>query len=275
MTNQRITKYEKLLREKYGSRVFDALFRVNYENDTVSFIKDKIALNKFIIEYKRNNEGCKNLNCKFFFDKKNLLFSERPMEIPGYLKTLNFKDEDRAALIMMIGAAAGPTISTHLNLSYGLLNLNINDDGSWDEEKNKQIFSQLGKIVSDKGLSNLRFPKSTNWKSYSRAKKLEKYRENIEKHKLWTYLAEVFGKSFPFVKENLYLTDLSKCNDKENEIWSSCFKECKNFLYEEILLIKPLLIIFLGGKSHKEFMNLLEEKGEKVSVGKLNGKKSI
>lgn len=263
MTNQRITKYEKLLREKYGSRVFDALFRVDYENNTVSFIKDKIALNKFIIEYKRNNEGCKNLNCKNFFDKKNLLFSERPMEVPGFLKTINFNDEDRTALIMMIGEAAGPTISTHLNLSYGLLNLYINDDGSWNEEKNKQIFSQLGKIISDKGLSNLRLPK---------ADKLEKYRKSIEEHNLWIYLAEVFGKSFPFVKENLYLTDLSKCNDKENKIWSSCFKECINFLYEEVQLVKPLLIIFLGGRSKKYFMKLLEDKRERVFAGKLNGK---
>ena len=272
MTNPRITKYETLLRQKYGSRVFDALFRVNYENNTLSSIKDKIALNKFIIEYKRNNEGCKNPKCKNLFNKKNLLFSERPMEIPGSLKTLNFNDEDRSTLIMMVGEAAGPTISTHLNLSYGLLNLYINDDGSWDKEKNDQIFSQLEKTVSDKGLSNLRFPTITNWKSYSRAKKLEKYRKSIEKHNLWTYLAEIFGKSFPFVKENLYLTDLSKCNDKENKIWRSCFKECINFLYEEIQLIKPLLIIFLGRTSQKEFKKLLKKKREKVFAGKLNGK---
>jgi len=270
MSNLRIKNYETLLKEIYGSRVIEAFFNIDHKNNTISLMKDKVAINNFLIEYKRDDDGCKNLKCKELFKE---LFIERPMEIPGSLKPLNFNDEDRSALIMMVGEAAGPAISTHLNLTYGLLNLNINDDGSWDKGKNDQIFSQLGKTVSDEGLSNLRFPKIKKWKSYSRAEKLKRYRKSIEKHNLWTYLAKIFDKSFPFVKKNLYITDLSKCNDSENKMWKKCFIDCINFLYEEVQLIKPLLIIFLGRKSQTEFMNLLRKKGEKVSAGKLNGKK--
>jgi len=269
MTNQRITKYEKLLREKYGSRVFDALFRVNYENNTLSFIKDKIALNKFIIEYKRKNEGCKNKNCKSVF---NDLFYERPMEIPGSIKPLDFTIGTRARLFMVVGEAAGPDISTNLNLIYGFINLNLNDDGTWNEAKNDNIFSQLKETVNDKALSDLKFSKFKNWNQKSKAEKLRKFRTSIECHILWKYFAEIFGESFGYLKQNLYITDLCKCNAKGNIKWKDCFEECINFLYEEVHLIKPLLIIFLGKKSREQFINLLITKGEKVSSGKLNGK---
>lgn len=268
MTNQRITKYEKLLREKYGSRVFDALFSVNYENNTLSFIKDKIALNKFLIEYKRNNEGCKNPKCKNVF---NVLFNERPMEIPGCIKPLDFNIGKKSNLIMVVGEAAGPNISTNLNLTYGLINLNLYDDGTWNEAKNDNLFSQLEEIVSDKALYDLKFNKYKYWDQISKAEKLQKYRKSIESHNLWKYFAEIFGESFGYLKKNLYITDLCKCNAKGNNKWKDCFEECINFLYEEVSLIKPLLIIFLGKKSREQFINLLITKGEKVSPGKIDG----
>lgn len=62
ITNQRITRYKELLKLKYGPRVVDALLKVSYENNTISTVKDWVALNKFIEEYRRNNDGCKNLN---------------------------------------------------------------------------------------------------------------------------------------------------------------------------------------------------------------------
>ena len=62
ITNLRITRYKELLKLKYGPRVVDALLNVSYENNTLSTINDRVALNKFIEEYRRNNDGCKNLN---------------------------------------------------------------------------------------------------------------------------------------------------------------------------------------------------------------------
>ena len=62
ITNLRITRYKELLKLKYGLRVVDALLKVSYENNTLSTINDRVALNKFIEEYRRNNDGCKNLN---------------------------------------------------------------------------------------------------------------------------------------------------------------------------------------------------------------------
>lgn len=268
MTNLRITKYETLLRQKYGSRVFDALFRVNYKNNTLSLIKDKIALNKFLIEYKRNTEGCKNPKCKNVF---SVLFSERPMEIPGCIKPLDFTIGKRSNLIMVVGEAAGPNISTNLNLTYGLINLNLNDDGTWNEAKNDYLFSKLEENVNEKALSDLKFSKFKYWDQISKAKKLRKYRKSIENHNLWRYFAEIFGESFGYLKQNLYITDLCKCNAKGNIKWKDCFEECINFLYEEVHLIKPLLIIFLGKKSQEQFINLLITKGEKVSPGKIDG----
>ncbi len=264
----RIIKFEALLKRYYSPRLADLLLHFDIEKETVKFIKDKVAINKFLIEFKRNiNEGCKRPECIQAFGKG---FQERPMEIPGGNVTLNFKGGEIAALIMVVGEAAGPGISTHLNLAYGLVNLHIRNDGRWAEKENNQIFEQLEKEVSDEGLGNLRYKKYKYWEKSSKAKKLEKYRKGIENHNLWEYFAEIFGIRFEFIKNNIYITDLCKCNAKNNQKWKECSESCIQFLYEEVQLITPLLIIFLGKESQEQFTNLLKKKGMKITAGLLN-----
>jgi len=268
-TLTRIIKFEALLKRYYSPRLVNLLLHFDFEKENVKFIKDKVAINKFLIEFKRNiNEGCKRPECIQVFGKG---FQERPMEIPGGNVTLNFKGGERAALIMVVGEAAGPGISTHLNLAYGLVNLHIRNDGRWAEKENNQIFEQLEKEVSNEGLGNLRYKKYKYWEKSSKAKKLEKYRNGIENHKLWEYFAEIFGIRFEFIKNNLYITDLCKCNAKGNQKWKECSESCIQFLYEEVQLITPLLIIFLGRESQEQFTNyLLKKKGMKITAGLLN-----
>jgi len=264
----RIVKYEELLKQYYSPRLVDLLLHFDTEKETVKFIKAKVAINKFLIEFKRNKyEGCKRPECIQAFGKD---FQERPMEFPGGNVTLNFKGGKRAALIMVVGEAAGPDISTHLNLAYGLVNLHIRNDGRWAEKENNQIFEQLEKEVSEEGLGNLRYKKYKYWEKSSKVKKLERYRKGIENHNLWKYFAEIFGIRFEYIKNNLYITDLCKCNAKGNQKWKECSESCIQFLYEEVQLITPLLIIFLGRESQAQFTNLLKEKGMKITAGLLN-----
>ena len=193
------------------------------------------------------------------------------MEIPGRLHSLNFSDRKRAKLIMCVGEAAGPNISTHINLAYGLVNFNLKEDGSWDNEKNIHIFDSLEQSVNEEKLYNLRFKKFKYWQKISKKEKLGKYRRSIENHNLWTYFSDLFGEYFEFIIDNLYITDLSKCNAKGNKKWRDCHQNCVHFLFEEVKAITPLLIIFLGRSSYTNFCKLLRKKNIQTSNGTLDG----
>lgn len=270
MPENRLCKFKELLKKKYGLRLVNELLDANSEEETIKFIEDKVALNKFIIEFTRNNrEGCDNSKCIDVFRDS---FQERPMEIPVGILTMNFKDGERAAKLMLVGEAAGPSIATQLNFTYAFTNLYIKKDGGGDDERNREIFEQLEKEVSDETLNNLRYKEFKYWKKSSKKEKLERYRKTIEGHNLWNYLADIFNDDFDYIKNNLYITDLCKCNAKGNQKWKNCYKECVQFLYEEVKLIIPLLIIFLGKKSQEEFNKFLEGKRFEIIPGKVEGK---
>ncbi len=205
MPENKLCTFKELLKKKYGLRLVNELLDVNSEEETIKFIKDKVALNRFIIEFTRNNrEGCDNSKCIDVFRES---FQERPMEIPVGILTMNFKDGERAAKLMLVGEAAGPSIASQLNFTYALTNLYIKKDGGWDDERNREIFEQLEKEVSDETLNNLRYKEFKYWKKSSKKEKLERYRKTIEGHNLWNYLADIFNDDFDYIKNNLYITD--------------------------------------------------------------------
>lgn len=148
---------------------------------------------------------------------------------------------------MIIGEA--PTTlkaqKDQINIAFGLGLYLIESNGKLD-------FEQLRKTYSD---DNSRF---------------EKIRSNQEQtNGMWKYINSLFSKKLDIIKDEIYITDLCKCNDdikskikkerKNEKIWMLCRN---NYLLEEIKVINPSLIIF---QSWNPYINMKEYFSEKYS----------
>ena len=130
----RIDDFHKFLSDVYGSEIVNNLIEKDSEKNTISFKHDEVGLTKFIYKYylslaKRNLnqvEGCKE--CKDIFGK---FFLTRPFEFSNWRGELDFNKE-HVKDIMIVGEAAGPSIKTHLNFSYGLCYLPVEPNGEMD-----------------------------------------------------------------------------------------------------------------------------------------------
>lgn len=256
----------------YGEVILSNLTNYNLQNfdfksDKLYFEEEKKAINEFIIKYRRSKRnGCQNPKCFKAFGKDFLI---RPQEFSAWLGYLDFKDNNPAKSIMMIGEAAGPAISTSINIPYGLGNLYINEEGVMENENTLNLFEDLKtteiepyldeliiksrrKIIKLKDLPDLE-------------KKMEIFRENLYNHNLWDYTYRLFKERFLDFLNNLYLTDLVKCNLSGNVMWKNCKKECQKLAYNEINLILPRIILFLGGQSHYQTKKLLKKNNITIS----------
>lgn len=219
----RLEKFNKLLGDIYGKRIVKEFTTKDKDSDTLRM--NSVANNqKAKKEYGRNEgEGCKE--CKGEFRNKNITFFKRNLEFPGWIDKLDFSGTTPAKEIMIIGIEP-PQLKEQINISFGL--------GLHPIESNGELnFDQLKKTYSGE---NSRF---------------EKIRSNQESdNAMWKYLNRLFSGKLDGIKDQIYITDLCKCNDKtkDNVMWKNCFSA---FLIKEIELINPNLIIFQGWAPYK------------------------
>lgn len=223
-------------------------------NGTKKYVYDHIKKNFPHIKDKDSNFGMAYTNIKSEFKKKkpqfpdyNIKFYERPMEFPGFYKSLDLS-KDHVKNIMIIGEAAGPDIATHINCTYGLSNTDINDKG---RIVTKRIFKKLKECSPKLGESlNLLKVGKKELKGLDPDEQIEKFRKNLHNN-LWQLLNCILPISSEVLKRKVYVTDLVKCNAKGNDIWKHFTKKCfESFLIHEISIINPKLIIFLGNTGY-------------------------
>jgi hypothetical protein len=246
LSTNRIDEYWKLLSERYGPSILRELL---IKNKNTLCLKSSSELTKILIPYCRvEHEGCQICRSKFTKKLNTINFHDRPMEFPGFINPLDFEKE-HIKDVMIIGEAAGPSILTNLNITFGLGWFHINENGVMDNKKTARDFNPASlnddKIVYDK-LTTL-FKGETKY-----GELLKSFVGHTTNSKLWEYLSFFFSETFGILKENAYITDLVKCNAKGNNVWRSFQSECyNNFLKEEIRLINPKIIIFLGANSYE------------------------
>ncbi len=75
-----------------------------------------------------------------------------------------------------------------------------------------------------------------------------------KRNELWVCMKNLFN-NLDLIKENIYMTDISKCNaSKDRTIWTNCSEK---FLINEIKLIRPILILFQGNTAYDFTKSLL------------------
>ncbi len=269
----RLEKYYALLKDIYGEELLENNYFTIKEGQRLRFEEDKIEINNNIIKYNRNNQGC--VKCEEKFIEKKIKFFERPQEFPGWLNYLDFNDNNHAKKFMIIGEAAGPKLKTHINVTFGLGNLIIDDEGkldlsviddvflkkNWDNQEIKEfihnLFQKKDLKITDRNIEKLK-------------KKAIKKFKDILLNELWKKLRELFSNKSEFRHfiDNTYITDIVKCNYrksakiKSNLIWKDSLPKCVNFLYNEINLINPKKIIFLGNTGYNKLKKLKQKEIE-------------
>lgn len=268
----RIDEYIKLLRAFYDDKFLFNGVKGNYEgtlsrNGSILKLNKPWRINETIIKYRRApGEGCTSCE-EIFEDHSKIKFYDRLMEFPGFHESLDFEKE-HVKDIMILGEAAGPGISTHVNCTYGLSNTDIIEEKHADEEgkiDTERIFNLLKEHSSDIGKSldllNVEIKKKTyNLKGKPLDEQIEKFRENLHNN-LWERLVKILPDSLTLkdLKNKVYVTDLVKCNAKGNEMWKHFKEKCfESFLIHEIRIINPKLIIFLGNTGYDYLKNKFE-----------------
>ncbi len=275
----RMDEYINLLKEFYDDKFLFKGANGNYKgilerNDPILKLNKPWRINETIIKYRRApGEGCKI--CEESFKKHAKIdFHNRPMEFPGFHESLDFNEENvNVKDIMIIGEAAGPTIATHVNFTYGLSNTDIIEEKQTKKEGKSikkwkidtgKIFNLLKThslgISKSLDLLNVRIKrKTTNLKGLPLDDQIEKFRKSLHNN-LWERLAKILPNSLEVLKSKVYITDLVKCNARGNNIWKHLKKKCfESFLIHEISIINPKLIIFLGNSGYYHLKELEEE----------------
>ena len=234
----RLDKYCTLLKHIYGKRIVD-LFTVKDGNTLMLTMRDELNNQLAKKDYQRKkNEGC--VICKSIF--KNPSFSNRILEFPGWIGSLNFIGTTPAKEIMIIGEAP-TTLKDQINIAFGLGLFPIESDGMLNAAQIKKIYSK----------------EKTLLKSI--------LKNQVQRNRLWEYLNLLFLKKLDVIKPKIYITDLCKCNDdvvkdgkkvKNQGMWAECLSKR---LIEEIKLINPKLIIFQGGSSYDFVLGYLKSQG--------------
>lgn len=257
MPLKEFSDYLDLLVQAYGKQNLNKIYHVDKENLRLRYKNngnDHLELNKFLLNYDRTqrgiDKGCKGAKIKKFNDKlcsepqifRNN-FLNRPMELSGFEEWLDFRKKF-CKEIMIIGEAAGPGILTHLNIAFGLGNFPIDKQG----ENNLRI---IDKVFSDSKDYNF-----GRFKNFFIDEVKSKF-----KHNLWKTLLLFFSKFWDVKKTEIYITDVCKCNDdfsssKNTDLWFPCMKK---YLINEICLIRPKLIIFLGSTGY-DYLKMYEKK---------------
>ncbi len=250
MNTKRIDEYWKLLKDRYGLNILTELL---IKSEDIICLKDSRKLTKTLIPYCRDEtEGCQECETEFTQEINTIKFHERPMEFPGFINPLNFEKE-HVKEVMIIGEAAGPTILTNLNIAFGLGWFHINENGEMNNKKTAEDFRPAS-LNDDKEVQNKLKTIFNDEDDYQEL--LNKFVKNNADTKFWEYLSFFFSDKFGKLKENVYISDLVKCNEKDNEVWKKLKKKCyDNFLKKEIRLINPRLIIFLGASSYEYVKN--------------------
>jgi hypothetical protein len=99
-------------------------------------------------------------------------FSERKMDFPSWLGSLDFKNK-HAKQIMIMGEDVSPKIPKTINITYGLGRYELGPDGKVKEKEERR-------------------------------------------NEPWFYLNKLFDGKLNLVKENVYMTDICKCNACKN-----------------------------------------------------------
>lgn len=181
-------------------------------------------------------------------------FMNRPMEFPGFI-SLDF-NKKHVKDIMIIGEAAGPTISTSINFTYGLSNIDISNGGEMLTEKSFQKLKNQSNI--EKALDKLKVNRTYLKNLNNLDKKIEIFSKNL-RNNLWERISGILGIRLEKVIKNIYITDLVKCNAPGNRVWKYCRKDCfLTFLFKEMQLINPKVIFFLGISSY-DYLKLYDK----------------
>jgi len=83
-------------------------------------------------------------------------------------------------------------------------------------------------------------------------------------NRLWVYLEKLSNGKLSLITENVYMTDICKCNaNKKRCIWNKCSSK---FLLEEIKLINPRLVVFQGNTSYKYTKSVLNSRMKEEDI---------
>lgn len=244
LKTNRIDEYWELLKKRYGLSILTELL---IKSENTICLKNSRKLTKTLIPYCRDEtDGCQLCKAKFKSKTNRFNFHERPMEFPGFINPLDFEKE-HVKEVMIIGQDAGPSILTKLNIAFGLGWFHINEKGEMNNKKTTEEFS-VASLNNDKAVYDKLKTIFNDKTKYQEL--LEEFVKNNTNTKFWEYLSFFFSDKFGVLKENVYITDLVKCREKDFIASPEC--NCyDNFLKEEINLINPRLIIFLGASSYE------------------------
>ncbi len=271
----RLNDFFNLLLKIYGGDIVDNIFEKSTSNNLISFNRDEIGLTKFIIEYyldlkNKNQSQIKSCRkCEGIFKE---YFKNRPFELSNWRGKLNF-NRNNVKDIMLVGEAAGPSIKSHLNYSYGLCNLPIEYNGVVNWERVEGLCRNVEDMIKEE--------KKYNWNE-AKAEITRIFTKKSINHKLYEYLYELFAEPYQNLEKllnSLYITDMVRCNLSEkpewksNSIWRNCIDNCKDYFFEEIRLIIPKLILITADSTCKTFISLL--KGARIKINFLDASKFL
>ncbi len=244
----RCEKFYKLLTKMFGENYVNFMVRPVWDKDSLKFVDHSENIEAFI---KKNRFENGNKPCDFceptFKEKPSgniTIYNNRIIEFPSWSpkSPLNFQGTEPAKKLLLIGIDPGPNIRMDIHTAYELGIFNINEKGGYELEKYKKIIQN---IEDDKIRSELNF-------QLNRTKQT----------RFWKYLMSLFSNDSDYVLNNIYITDACKCLDKDNE---EVFEDCCNiYLYQEIRLINPQLIIIQGNRTYDKLAEIYEIKDEKV-----------
>lgn len=252
----------------YSKEILENFIVKDTQNKKIFFNQDEIDLISFIIkyfldlEYKKSEQIKCCDKCKSIF---GIYFKKRHFEFPNWRDSLDF-DQQNAKDIMIIGEAAGPKIKSHLNFSYGLNFLPIEENGRINSKKLDNFFKEVRENIF-KDIKNERMKEIRNI--------LFQMKQDVMNN-LWQYLYDIFFEKnnimFDRFLNSVYITDLVKCNlgktaeIKSNTIWKNCIDNCKENFFKEIKLINPKLILIIADSTFETFKSLLQDKKIKITL---------
>lgn len=81
---------------------------------------------------------------------------------------------------------------------------------------------------------------------------------------LWSCMKKLFGDKLDLVTENIYMTDICKCNARKNKkIWEKCSRK---FLLKEVALVNPKIILFQGNTAYEHTKHMLKNRMEEENI---------
>ena len=244
MNNQEFKQY---LINIHGEYVINNIL----EKDKLEYVKSK-DLWKFIMQYSRKTDisnfclkdRVMNKLCPISKNPKNQVSTDpnkRVIELQNWAGVLDLESNDGAIRdIMVLGESP------------------IHDVGQYLKEQYKQLSNPILEQISEDIVINPNWGLNLGFRSW---KELQNEMDRLESNEkttagcaFWIYLGRLFNKNWKYIVKNIYATDLAHCNANK---FPDTLKNCAKLHFkEELLTIKPKILIILGHTAGTTLMNL-------------------